>query len=236
MDYQQRRWYYRYDTKDWSVNDQRSVILITGVLHIPFIISLINICKTQQRFHTFLIIFYNLASISYNMSSMVPGRRIYLHRTTWSKVTFIQGISLWNICLIYLMDLNEYPYLRGLYEWIQYAVIIVIQENKPGCYYWNWYPIIFHMILFILRMGYLIIYKGQIPKYNYKNLSISLGLILCGYLCLFQVKKEYTFDAEIESDDYLRIWHALCDMFIGIAFYWFWRVLPNSSETQRKQK
>eukprot|EP01084_Bolivina_argentea_P312489 541001_1 len=234
MNMQQRKFQFFYETKTWTPREQQLAIMIIGISHIPIALSLINIGRQEGRWHIFLFIYYIIASISRNISYMLTPHRLYLHHETWTKLTYISGISLWNLSIIYLMDISKYPVLRALLEYLQFAFILIIQEDKPQSYEWNWYPILIHIIIFILIQLYSIIISQKMPKYNYKNLAISLTFFTIAYLCLLQVKAPFTYDAEKETSDYLRIYYSLCDLFIGIGFHWFWKVLPPHDHQQVK--
>ena len=211
-------------------------IMIVGLLHLPMALSLIPISKTQGRWHIFSILFYIICSVSQNIAMMLHGHRLYLHSKTWKKLTYISGISLWNLALIYLMDVAKYPSLAAMLQYVQFAVILIIQENKPQSYQWNWYPIWIYIFLFVMSQLYSIFILQQSPRYNYKNLAISIMFFCFAYLALCQIKVPYTFDPKKETDDYLRIYHSLTDMCIGIGFHWFWKILPSEQQTQIKQQ
>ena len=233
----QKEFKFYYETQRWSMAEQRYTILIVGLLHLPMALSLIHIAKTQGRFHIFLLIFYTLSSVSHNIAMVLQNHRLYLHANTWKKLTYIYGISLWNLAIIYIMDLSKYSYLRAGLEYFQYAIILIIQENKPQSYHWNWYPIIIHIILFILVQLYSILMHRKYPKYNTRNLAISMLFFCFAFLIRFMIKPPYTFDPkEGETDDYLRIYHSLSDTFIGIAFHWFWKILPPTDHPQVKEQ
>merc|ERR1711933_16928 len=112
---------------------------------------------------------------------MLFGHRLYLQSRTWQKLTYISGISLWNLSIIYLMDLSRYPALRAMLEYVQFAFILIIQENKPQSYHWNWYPIIVNIILLIIIQLYSMIFTQKLPRFNYKNLAISVIFFGFGY-------------------------------------------------------
>lgn len=215
------------ETSRWSVEEQRYTILIVGFLHLPIALSLINIAKTQGRLHIFTCIFYTLSSISYHIALVLTRHRLYLHAKTWKKLTYISGISLWDLSLIYLMDIGpNYQYLRAFLEYFQFAVILIIQESRAQAYKWNWYPIIIHIILLLLYQLYSIIINGKYPRYDYKKLCISMLFFISAYLIRFMIKAPYTYDAQTDTDDYLRIYNSLSDALVGIAFHFFWKVLP----------
>lgn len=232
----EKKWLFFYETKMWTLSEQRWAIMIIGLLHIPIGLSLRNIAYTQGRFHLFLFVFYSISSMSYNIALMLFGHRLYIHANTWKKLTYIFGISLWDISIIYLMDLKKYPTLRASLEYLQFATILIIQENKPQSYNWNWYPIYIHIILFIIVQIYSIIILQKYPNYNYKNLTISCIFFLFAYLTLCMIKEPFTYNSKKETDDYLRIYHSMCDSFISIAFYWFWKILPSTDHADEVKR
>ena len=233
---EQKIFQFHYQTKQWSTNEQRTAILIIGLLHIPMTLCLNNIGETQGRWHIFSFLFYSFTSISYNIAMMLDGRRLYLAWSTWKKLKHISGMSLLNLSIIYLMNLSKYPKIRVFLEYLQFAFILISQEGKSQKYHWNWYPIVFHCILCFVIQTYSILIASKMPGFDYKNAAISFVLFGCAYFASMQIKALYTFDAQNEADDYLRIYHSVCDMFVCLGFHWFWRILPQKKTFLKIQR
>jgi len=89
---------------------------------------------------------------------------------------------------------------------------VIFQEMNPWNFLFTVAPIIFYIFIFAI----VILIRKRIPYINSRNAKIGFGLLAIG-IFFFKLGLD-------ETNDYLRCYHGLWHLFIGLSAVFTWQI------------
>lgn len=195
---------------NYSHTERVLMAIITGSSNIATIPGLFLMKKQKRFFAYYLSIFAFINSVLYHICESLDII-IYLPQLKWHELDNIGAICCLNALIIsitsFCFDMNE----QRIMNYFSLFMALIFQKRGP----WD----LFNTIAPIVIIGIISVYKlikyGR-PKYFQEGLIQGFAFLVPAIAMFIKGLDD--------GNDYLRIYHSLWHVLIGLSTYYLWQI------------
>jgi len=193
----------------YNTGEQLIMLLTTGVTNVMGLPVTIYLYRMQRYFEAFIGVFTVFTSFMYHSVESVDTV-FFLDEGQWHRLDNIGAITGFMMIFVYLMD-NRDHYLDLQLLLGCLFIAILAQEKDPWNLFYTIVPICMACIAWLVVLKF----RKRKPQFNFPIFGKSTFFLFIA-ACCFAVGLD-------EHRDYLRIYHGLWHMFVGISSFYFWQ-------------
>ena len=193
---------------DYTDNERILIAFFTGITNFSFLPVIFLMILQKRYFEVYLSIYTGITSFLYHVCEGLDYD-IYMNQKKWHVCDNIGSITAINSILVYFMRFNNYE-KEVKYNLFCLFLAITLQINEP----WDLNNTILPIILYAALLGYHIynFIDGHKVRYHPQMLKNGMILLLFAFIGFFYGLDEHT--------DYLRLYHCVWHIFIGISTFY----------------
>lgn len=195
---------------EYSQKEKIIMAIITGLSNASSIPVSLLTKRQKNTFVFFIAIFSTITSVMYHVCESLDVI-VVLKQQEWHKLDNIGAICSLNSLIQVLMNhfgemdtMNRYNYFSILFS-------LIIQQRGP----WDIINTLIPIFMFLIFAMY-DWYKHGIPKFN-MSIVLKGGAFMMIAIAMFVRGLD-------DLNDYLRIYHSLWHVFIGISTFYLWQI------------
>jgi hypothetical protein len=187
----------------------------TNVFCIP---TLVVLYRKRLAFQFCVGFFTAIASFTYHLCESIAAERILLTELEWHKLDNIGSIVCFVMMFVYWADVQN-DFLELMLNMSALLLAVTLQEGDP----WNINYTVGPILLYISALvAYKLSKHRFAPVLNLDMVRRAGLLIAAGFVCFYFAIDEFS--------DYLRIWHGLWHVSIGLSSFYTWQAKSKPSE------
>jgi len=190
--------------------EQFLMLIVTGITNFATIPTIIHIYRRKMYFESSISLLTLCSSFLYHSMDSVDVINLFLTDLQWHRIDNIGSIQFFIMLMVYLMD-NQNPDIDLQMNFVGLFVALICQEKSPWDIEYTLFPILSYLLMAFL----VCLFRKRKPKYNRKMVLTGLGFFCLAFIGFFKGLDEFT--------DYLRIYHGMWHMAIGIGSFFIWQ-------------
>lgn len=194
----------------YNTFEQILMVLLTGITNFGGIPSIIIMFKMKRYFQAHIGFFTIFTSFMYHSLDSVDGE-LYLNAGSWHRLDNIGAITGFMMLFCNLVDHQNHELNINL-NMIALFIAILAQEKDPWNLNYTLVPITLSIIVFLISTRH----KKRRPAYNKEMLGKGIFWILVAAVNFALGLDEFK--------DYLRFYHGLWHLCVGMSSFYFWQV------------
>ena len=214
----------KFSYENYSFFEQILTGSITMFTNISWIPTLLLLYRRRMNYHLFLGILTTVSAIFYHFLESFSIKYFILSKDNWHKLDNIGGISCSVSLIIYLMN-NENQEVDAYLNYFNMILILILQEKSYTNIKYTIFPL---ALFFCIYLGKFLFIIRKLPIYNWKIFKKSVYLLA---ICIFCFSRGLN-----RKQDYLRIFHGLWHLFLGINSFYFFQSRIDDKELNYFQK
>ena len=184
--------------------------IIDSISNLPIGPTIFLIKYQKKIFSYYLGYFSMIASIMYHICESLDIK-IFLEQLKWHELDNIGAMYAFSQMSVPLTKLNNNLDYITKKNYIFFFTILLFQQRGPWILINTVLPLV---IDFSLAIFQIIIYG--LPEYN-KKIMYNAGIFMTISLVFF-------YNGLVDLNDYLRIWHSLWHIFIGLTSFYLLQI------------
>jgi Protein of unknown function (DUF3522). len=194
----------------YNFGEQCLMMLITGITN-AFTIPVILLMYRKNIIHrAFFGFFTGFTSFMYHTLESLDINRVFLDEGQWHRLDNVGSIICFCSLFVFLMD-NRDDILDLKLEYIAVFISLVAQEKDP----WNINYTVIPIMCYVLMFIGVLLWRKRKPKYNMRMLKKGVIYLSFAIPCFVFALNEHS--------DYLRFFHGLWHLFIGMGSFYIWQ-------------
>lgn len=194
----------------YSSSERMLMAIITGASNIATIPGLFLMKKQGRNFTYYLSIFALTNSVLYHICESLDII-LFIPQKKWHELDNIGAICCMNSLIISLTKYSENKAEQNKLNYISLFLALIFQKKDPWDLSNTIIPIAIISMMTLYQM-----FKLGLPKYYFNPLSQGLVLLVLA-LAMFIKGLD-------DLNDYLRIYHSLWHVLIGLSTYYLWQI------------
>ena len=195
---------------DYTINERRLMAVINSCSSIFSIPVIILTYKKNNIFTLFIACFSMLTSVFYHICESLDVI-LFLPNLKWHELDNIGAICSLNTLILVLSSYFPKIETQNKLNYFSTFIVLIWQQRGPWYIQNTLYPI----FIFFIIVAY-DIFKNGFPKFN-KN-AMKYGGINMFFAIIMYIK------GLDDANDYLRIYHALWHVFIGLSSFYLYQL------------
>ncbi len=180
--------------------------IINSLSNLPIAPTIFLIHYNKDIFSYYLGYFSMIVSIMYHLCESLDIK-IFLEQLKWHELDNIGAMYAFSQMSLPLTKLNKNLDYKTKKNYLFFFLILLFQQRGPWVLTNTVLPLVLDFSLAIIQI---IIYG--LPEYNKKTM-LHAGMFMCISLIFFYIGLD-------DLNDYLRIWHGLWHVFIGMTSFY----------------
>ena len=209
---------------DTSVIEAQSLTFVfTACTDLALVPALIVMARYRRHFEMFVGILQMTCALAYNICNALHVT-IFLKETEWQMMNNVMAITYFALLMIHLAH-SENENLNIVLRYIAFATIAIAQvKDRFWSLRWTYGPIVTFGALPALKM----LKEKRLPPYNRSRMIKGLGFGAVGCVC-FRIGLD-------DKHDPFRFWHGMFHLFIGMALYHLWGIVPDPDSAKKSDE
>ena len=194
----------------YTINERRLMAVINSGSNLFLIPVILLTYKKNNIYSLFLAFFSMITSIFYHICESLKVI-IFLPNLKWHELDNIGAICSLNTLILVLSSYFPKIETQNKLNYFSTFIVLIWQQRGPWYIQNTLYPI----FIFFIIVAY-DIFKNGFPKFN-KN-AMKYGGINMFFAIIMYIK------GLDDANDYLRIYHALWHVFIGLSSFYLYQL------------
>ena len=195
---------------EYNYKEKILMAIITGLSNISSVPITLLTYKKGNTFVFMLAVFSIITSFFYHICESLDIV-IFLRQLKWHELDNIGAICSLNSLILVLTRYHEDIEKQKMLNYFSIFMALLFQERNP----WDLTNTLLPIFIFLFIAIYDWIKVGR-PKFNYEVLWVG-GVFLVAAIAMFVKGLD-------DGNDYLRIYHSLWHILIGISTFFLWQL------------
>ncbi len=204
---------------EYTQKERVIMAIITGMSNISSIPVTLLTYRQKNHFVFMMAVFSMLTSVFYHICESLDII-IVLKQLKWHELDNIGAICSLNSLILVLTQYHRDIEKQNLLNYFSIFIALVVQQRGP----WELINTLLPIFVFLGIAAFDWVKKG-VPKFNYEVMGFG-GFFLVGAIAMFVKGLD-------DGNDYLRIYHSLWHVLIGVSTFYLWQLQDKKTISMR---